>query len=327
MSERIFTIYKITNAVTGKAYVGVTFKTVQARFKQHWDHANRANSKKFFLQSALVKYGRDAFTVEAIAEAYSEREAVTLERAMIASHNTMAPNGYNLSTGGEGSAGWTASPEMRKRMGDSRRGLKWSAEKRAKMAAVQSSDEYRAKMRINSAKRGPVVITDEMKARMSATSKKQFADPAARKSAADKTRATYERDPTIKQKISATLTGRKLDPERYAALVKKCATPEHRAIMKEVARTRKKRDWTPEQRAQRSVNSKEISNSPDARARKSATMKAKCAIESEERKETRRQTMRRSLETAHHRKWSREQYETALNTRSPLWRSRHEVRA
>lgn len=323
MSDRIFHIYKITNTVTGLAYIGVTYKTVEHRWRQHWDHAKRDGSRKYFLHSALVKYGRDAFTIEKITEAYSEREAVMLERAMIASHNTMAPNGYNLSTGGEGSAGWTASPEMRKRMAAPKIGKPWSQEKRAQMAIIQASPEYRAKMRANNVKaqaaRKP--MTEESRAKRSAASKRQFADPAARAKASEYAKTAWEKDPTYRERISKALKGRPMSPERAARHAALYKTPEMNKIMKRISATRKKREWTHESRAAlgRSISLK--NSDPAVKARKCAAMQKACANESDGRKEIRRQTLAKSQSVLKHKKWAMGQYELAMSMRNPSRRA------
>lgn len=240
MTARIFRIYKGINTITGMAYIGVTIKEVHARVKQHWDHANRNNSRKYFLHSAMLKYGRDAFVFEQIAEAYSEREAIVLERAMIATHNTMAPNGYNLSTGGEGGAGWTASPEMRENMAASKRGIKWPPEKRAKMEVIQSSPEYRAKMRANSAKgkENKKPISAESRKKISDSLKHRYKDPDIRAETARKTKASFEKDPTLRGRISKALKGRAMSPGRRAENALMRQTPEFRAKMIEACAVR-----------------------------------------------------------------------------------------
>ena len=82
-------IYKITNSVNNKSYVGYT-SNPQNRFK---DHIHGRGNKILF--QAIKKYGVDKFSFEVIAE-----DTVDNEQKYIDEHNTMAPNGYNLTEGG-----------------------------------------------------------------------------------------------------------------------------------------------------------------------------------------------------------------------------------
>ena len=82
-------IYKITNKVNNKSYVGYTANP-QARWVAH-----RHNQGSKLVYQAIKKYGVDKFTFEVIAE-----DTVENEQQYINEHNTMAPNGYNLTEGG-----------------------------------------------------------------------------------------------------------------------------------------------------------------------------------------------------------------------------------
>lgn len=68
---------------------------------------------------ALRKYGKEAFTQEVLeTEATFEAAAMT-ERRMIEQHGTLAPYGYNLTTGGEAVWGRRVTDEARQRMSNS----------------------------------------------------------------------------------------------------------------------------------------------------------------------------------------------------------------
>ena len=93
-------IYKITNTINGKAYIGQTIlDPVAGRIHDHFNYPDRSN---VYLSNAIKKYGRDAFTVEILHEALNIF-LDDLEVAEIKKHNTFAPNGYNLTHGGSGS--------------------------------------------------------------------------------------------------------------------------------------------------------------------------------------------------------------------------------
>lgn len=54
-------IYKITNKVNGKAYVGKTTDTVQVRWGEHLKDSKRKRCANRPLYRAIGKYGADAF--------------------------------------------------------------------------------------------------------------------------------------------------------------------------------------------------------------------------------------------------------------------------
>ena len=82
-------IYKITNTVNSKSYVGYTTDP-ESRWQSH--RQNRGSKLVF---QAIKKYGLNKFTFEVIAE-----DTVDNEQQYIEKHNTMTPNGYNLTEGG-----------------------------------------------------------------------------------------------------------------------------------------------------------------------------------------------------------------------------------
>ena len=93
-------IYKITNKINGKTYVGKTTKTVLGRWKEHLHDSTKERCKNRPLYRAIRKYGIDAFTVETLEEVnlenLSERETYWIEYFHTYS------NGYNATSGGDG---------------------------------------------------------------------------------------------------------------------------------------------------------------------------------------------------------------------------------
>lgn len=131
-------VYKVTCLISGRAYVGITSGQMEKRWSTHLKHAasKRFNSP---LHASIRKHGREQFIVEIICKADSNEKARLIEREMIAQHNTMVPNGYNLTTGGEGSVGKRASELTKKRMADVGRAAWQNPEQRAKMMAAMEN--------------------------------------------------------------------------------------------------------------------------------------------------------------------------------------------
>lgn len=93
-------IYKINCSASGKAYIGKTIRTLRERWMAHCSNTGSC----WALRGAIKKYGRNAFSIELLADGLADAEAEATEKAMIAQHNTLAPYGYNLTAGGQGSA-------------------------------------------------------------------------------------------------------------------------------------------------------------------------------------------------------------------------------
>lgn len=89
-------IYKITNKITGKCYIGQTVQTLQRRWYKHL-HDSRCPA----MRDALKKYGEDNFTIEVIDNAETIEELNKKEVYWISFFNSLVPNGYNLQDGGK----------------------------------------------------------------------------------------------------------------------------------------------------------------------------------------------------------------------------------
>ena len=71
-------IYKITNIINDKCYIGSTWRSFKSRYKQHLTKLNQGKHHCQHLQRAFDKYGKDSFTFE-IIEIVSE-ESILLDR-------------------------------------------------------------------------------------------------------------------------------------------------------------------------------------------------------------------------------------------------------
>ena len=110
-------IYKITNTVNGKSYIGQTVH--DAKKTRISKHLSGKGSQ--LVKQAIEKYGKDAFTYEILHDGIIPEFLDTLEIAAIKAFNTIAPHGYNLTYGGEGCS---PSKQTRKKISDAMRGRK-----------------------------------------------------------------------------------------------------------------------------------------------------------------------------------------------------------
>lgn len=89
-------LYKITNLVNDKLYIGITSRP-EIRRKEHLYGKPRKNVS--LIKQAVIKYGPDNFKFEVICEG-SREYIVDLEMKAIALYDTIN-NGYNIRAGGE----------------------------------------------------------------------------------------------------------------------------------------------------------------------------------------------------------------------------------
>ena len=61
-------IYKITNKINDKIYVGKTLDTIENRWREHKNDYQKRRNEKRPLYSAMRKYGIDNFFIEKIEE-------------------------------------------------------------------------------------------------------------------------------------------------------------------------------------------------------------------------------------------------------------------
>lgn len=97
----MYSIYAITNLITGKQYVGLTKRRVANRFRVHLSEARR-ELYGMYLHRSMRKHGADAFECRTVAECQTHEEACELEREFIRSLGTLEPYGYNEHEGGAG---------------------------------------------------------------------------------------------------------------------------------------------------------------------------------------------------------------------------------
>ena len=104
-------IYKITNNINKKIYIGKTTRSVTKRWNEHIRESNSNKDNNHF-HNAIRKYGEDSFEVtilDTITETTKEqldRHLMVLEKTYI-EHYDSFNNGYNETLGGDGVCGRT----------------------------------------------------------------------------------------------------------------------------------------------------------------------------------------------------------------------------
>lgn len=86
-------IYKVTNLINSKLYIGQTVQKLEVRWRSH-------QSKGDALYHAIKKYGVSNFSIEQIDSSDNMEDLNNKEIKWIAEYKSLAPNGYNIREGG-----------------------------------------------------------------------------------------------------------------------------------------------------------------------------------------------------------------------------------
>ena len=127
-----YTIYRATNTINGKVYIGFTAHWPQRINGHNYDRRyGNAENKAFY--NAIAKHGWEAFEWHAVYQSQEfEHTLKVMEPYFIDEYRSWVGfedcNGYNITRGGEGATGWKRSPELIESHRQQIKGRKQSAE-------------------------------------------------------------------------------------------------------------------------------------------------------------------------------------------------------
>ena len=110
-------IYKATNLINGKIYIGQTVRPLQERIGEH------SRKEITVFSKAVKKYGKDNFKFEVIDTAETIEELNEKEKRWISFYNCIVPNGYNQCDGGDNTCGFHHREESKQRMSAAHKGI------------------------------------------------------------------------------------------------------------------------------------------------------------------------------------------------------------
>jgi len=203
----------VATSPSGKEYVGISRGTAVKRWKTH--AYNAAKGSQCALHNAIRKYGSAAFSVRTLAVADDWAYLCLLEKSAIAAFATRAPNGYNLTEGGDGLI--NPAPEVRKRMAKATKDYFATPGNREKVVEANKriwTPELRA-WRAEETRRqmqNPVVA-----AKLSAARKLRSSTPEERSRLGTMAKKNWE-DPELRARMSAASKARWQDPEYRARM-------------------------------------------------------------------------------------------------------------
>jgi group I intron endonuclease len=127
MTIYIGTIYKYTNKINGKPYLGFTTDFVGRQYRHKYDAENHKDN--FIFHYAIRKYGIKSFTIDIIEQSddieflHNYREEYYIREYK--SHY-MDGYGYNMTYGGEGTLGWKMPEKQRNELSQLKIGIPWN---------------------------------------------------------------------------------------------------------------------------------------------------------------------------------------------------------
>lgn len=132
----MFYLYLIKNKLNNKLYIGWTSKPNERKY----NHFKGRGSK--LVASAIKKYGKENFSFEIIETRIERSEIRQLEIDTIAKLNTVAPNGYNITTGGDGAPGVVASDELRRFRSEMHKGKPKTEEHKKNLSVARKGEKH-----------------------------------------------------------------------------------------------------------------------------------------------------------------------------------------
>jgi group I intron endonuclease len=184
-------VYKITNLVNGKIYIGSSTSEKDGfkdRINTHIRLLNRKTHYNKHLQSAWLKYGSHNFKFEIVELIYGKEKIIEREQFYIDFYNVTNPKkGYNKAQIANSQLGFKHSEESKKKMSEAAKryskeisermkkintGRKMSDETKEKISnkikGIKRDEKFKEKMKLISQNR---VLSDETKKKISDTKK------------------------------------------------------------------------------------------------------------------------------------------------------------
>ena len=93
-------IYKITNDINDKIYIGKTLYSIEKRWKEHCMDRTKEEAKNRPLYKAMNKYGKEHFHIEVVEEC--DEEILSMREIYWIETYHSYSNGYNATLGGDG---------------------------------------------------------------------------------------------------------------------------------------------------------------------------------------------------------------------------------
>jgi group I intron endonuclease len=184
---KTYKIYKCTNSINDKTYIGFTNKPLKKRIIEHKCLSN--NGSNYLLHKAIRKYGFHNFVWEILYESTDKKYTLNeMESFFIQEHNSYFENnhGYNMTFGGQGGM------LGKKHSNDTKEKLKLARKKRDVEPMLGKKHSSDAKEKMSLAKLGKKK-DEEYKKTCSERNKKRYSDPEKRKILSEAIRLMWQK--------------------------------------------------------------------------------------------------------------------------------------
>lgn len=206
-------IYKITNSVTGKCYVG-SASTIKKRCKQHFSLLEKKSHHSIKLQRSYNKYGKDNFIFSVILFC-EKKDLIFYEQQCIDFFNS-EKLGYNMNPIAGSSIGVKRTEEQKKLTSEIMK-EKWNDPEYRERLTQSSIDSWTPEKRKKQRdKMTGTIQSDDQKIKASISGKKRFED----------------KDAAARQK--EILDNAREHPKRKENVSKALKTPEYRKKQSEI---------------------------------------------------------------------------------------------
>lgn len=116
MQNKKFTIYKATNSINGKVYIGFDSNWPKRKSVHKSSSKNKSNDTKFY--RAIRKYGWDAFEWHILYQSENQEHTLNVMESFFIEKYDSFNNGYNSTLGGDGVFGLIVSEETKKKISE-----------------------------------------------------------------------------------------------------------------------------------------------------------------------------------------------------------------
>jgi len=139
--EKIHSIYKITNIINNKIYIGSAIDTYN-RFSKHKSQLNKNKHHNSYLQNSWNKYGEQNFKFEIIEYITDKNKLIEREQYWIdLTKSSNREYGYNINPIANSQLGRKLSEESRKKISDKNKGRIVSEETRQKLSDCHKGEK------------------------------------------------------------------------------------------------------------------------------------------------------------------------------------------
>jgi group I intron endonuclease len=141
-------VYKATNSINNKCYIGITIGSLKIRKKAHKTCALRKVDNYHF-HNAIRLYKFENFKWEILKECSSREELNLTEMEMIKEHHShISDNGYNMNCGGDGNNGYIFPDEIKRKISNTLKGRKFTDDVKLNMKVKHViSDETKLRLK------------------------------------------------------------------------------------------------------------------------------------------------------------------------------------